>query len=173
MLSSNSTLRAETLAANTSNGVGGVRRDAAEGQIARHNFGHAAAQAFGHFGRDAAGQREAAKVASGHGRADAQFGLGIEVAHGFVEHKEEAARVGAQSRRRGEGEIFEVTRVVDRVVQPFDAVVHLTTRHTARQVQIERLIHLFERRPLRHIVIPAVVLAIDANGFHESALLIN
>ena len=166
-------LARETLATEHLNGVGGVRRHAAEGQIARHDFGHATAQAFGHFGRDAAGQCEATEVAPSHGRADAQFGLGIEVAHGFVEHKEEAARVGAQSRRRGKGEIFEVTRVVDRIVQPFDAVVHLTARHTARQIQIERLIHLFERRPLRHIVIPAVVLAIDANGFHESALLIN
>ena len=166
-------LARETLAAKHLDGVGGVRRDAAEGQIARHNFGHAAAQAFGHLGRDAAGQCEATEVAPGHGCADAQFGLGIEVAHRFVEHKEQAARVGAQSRRRGKGEIFEVARVVDRVVQSLHAVVHLTARHTARQVQIERLIHLFERRPLRHIVIQAVVLAIDANGFHESALLIN
>ena len=141
---------------------------AAERQIGSPRFRPCGGAGVRHFGRDAAGQREAAEIAPlPRGVPDAQFGLGIEVAHGFVEHEEEAARVGAQSRRRSEGEIFEVARVVDRVVQPFDAVVHLTTRHTARQVQIERLIHLFERRPLRHIVIPAVVLAIDANGFHE------
>ena len=90
-------LAREALAAKHLDGVGGVGRDAAEGEVARHDLGHAAAQAFGHLGCDAAGQRESAEIAPRHGRADAQFGLRIEVAHGFVEHKKQAARVGAQT----------------------------------------------------------------------------
>ena len=160
-------LAREALAAKHLDGIGGVGRDAAEGEVARHDLSHAAAQAFGHLGCDAAGQRESAEIAPRHGRADAQFGLRIEVAHGFVEHKKQAARVGAQTGGRGEGEIFEVARVVDRVVQSLHAVVHLAARHAATQVEAQALIHLFEGSPLRHVVIHAVVLTVDANGFHE------
>ena len=88
-------LRRKSLLAEEFDGIGGVAADAVEGKVGIDEALHFGLQVLHHLRCDTAFDVERAEVASGERGADAQAGTGEVVVDGLVEHKEEAAGVGA------------------------------------------------------------------------------
>ena len=127
--------------------------DAVKRQVCLHDFLHTRFQTLHHIGRHAPFNVEVTVVTVRHRRIDAQRrSAAIQIVHRLVQHKEQRARVRAQSRRRSNVKKLHIFVVEKHEVQSLHLIVHLSTRCAMRHIKVQHFVHLFEGETDGHAV---------------------